>query len=105
MKIGYPCINTKIGCTPNSTFRLVNFSENNFKEKVNNNLDCLEKILEYNRKQELLFFRISSDLIPFASHKICGLNWQNILSKDSKKSGCILERIILEYQCILINLF
>jgi UV DNA damage endonuclease len=92
MKIGYPCINTKVGCTPNSTFRLVNFSESNFKEKVNNNLDCLEKILEYNKKQELLFFRISSDLIPFASHKICIIDWQKYFKQRFKEIGIYIKK-------------
>ncbi len=76
MKIGYPCINTEIGCTPNSTFRIANFSEENLIEKVENNLGCLESILHYNRKKELLFFRISSDLIPFAGHEICNFDWR-----------------------------
>jgi UV DNA damage endonuclease len=92
MKIGYPCINTEIGCTPNATFRLANFSEHKLKEKVNNNLNCLEKILEYNKKQGLLFFRISSDLIPFASHKICVFNWQKCFKQRFKEIGSYIKK-------------
>ncbi len=76
MRIGYPCINTEIGCTPNSTFRIANFSREKLIEKVENNLCCLESILHYNRKNELLFFRISSDLVPFAGHEICTFDWK-----------------------------
>lgn len=87
MKIGYPCINNSIGCTANSTFRLANYSEENMKEKISNNLSCLKRILEYNAKNNLLFFRISSDIVPFASHPVCKFNWQEHFSKEFKEIG------------------
>lgn len=91
MRIGYPCINRSIGCTANSTFRLANYSEENLIEKVNNNLDCLEKILIFNAKNNLLFFRISSDLVPFASHPVCTFNWQDYFSKRFKEIGRFIK--------------
>ena len=95
MKIGYPCINRSIGCTANSTFRLANYSESNLIEKVTNNLDCLGKIIRYNLDNNLLFFRISSDLIPFASHPICTFNWQEYFKERFQEIGdFILENDI-----------
>ena len=87
MKLGYPCINRSIGCTANSTFRLANYSKENMIEKVSNNLNCLEKILEYNVKHDLMFFRISSDVIPFASHPICKFDWKKYFKTEFKKLG------------------
>ncbi|MEM4166047.1 MAG: UV DNA damage repair endonuclease UvsE [Candidatus Bilamarchaeaceae archaeon] len=91
MKIGYPCINTSIGCTANSTFRLKNYSEENMVEKINNNLNCLEKILNYNIEKGFLFFRISSDLVPFASHPICTFNWRGYFKKRFREIGKFIK--------------
>jgi len=76
MKIGYPCINLALDRKGNRTFRLKSYSEQRLKETLETNLECLEKILTYNKDNNILFFRITSDLVPFASHPICKYNWQ-----------------------------
>jgi UV DNA damage endonuclease len=70
MRIGYPCINRTLDCSASSTFRLKSYSEARLKTSIKNNIDCLKKILEFNLEHKLFFFRISSDLVPFASHPI-----------------------------------
>ena len=92
MKIGYPCINKSIGCTPNKTFRLASYSEDLLKEKIKNNLQCLKKTLEFNSKNNLLFFRIGSPLIPFASHPVCKFNWKKYFKKDFKEIGEYIKK-------------
>ena len=49
MRIGYPCINTTIGCKSNRTFRLKSYSEERLIETVENNLNCLLQILRFNK--------------------------------------------------------
>lgn len=87
MKIGYACINNSVGCSTNRTFRLASYSEELLKEKIRSNLDCLKKILKYNVQNGIFFFRISSDIIPFASHEICKFNWQKEFKQDFKEMG------------------
>jgi UV DNA damage endonuclease len=91
MKIGYPCINTSVGCTANRTFRLKSYSEDLLIEKVTENLRCLKKILKYNFDNGFLFFRIGSGLVPFASHPVCKFNWQNHFKKDFQEIGQFIK--------------
>ena len=91
MKLGYPCINTTIGCTSSRTFRLKSYSEKRLVETIESNLSCLAKILSFNIKHNLLFFRITSDLIPFASHSICKFNWQRHFEEQFQEIGDLVN--------------
>jgi UV DNA damage endonuclease len=82
MKIGYPCINKSIGKITISTFRLSSYSEEKLIKAVSYNLEVLKEILNYNIQHNLLFFRISSEIIPFASHPVCKFDWENYFKKD-----------------------
>ena len=92
MKIGYPCINNSVAHTSPSTFRLVSYSENRLIQTVRDNLIHLNQILKYNVKNNLLFFRISSDLIPFASHPICKFSWYKFFQSEFKQIGDYIKK-------------
>ena len=91
MKIGYPCINRSIRCKSNKTFRLKSYTNKRLIETIRNNLDCLSKILEFNIKNGIFFFRITSKIVPYASHPICKLNWQKNFRKEFKKIGSYIK--------------
>ena len=82
MKVGYPALNWTIGCHGAKTFRLKSYSSEKFIETTRNNLNCLLTILKFNVENNLLFFRITSGLIPFASHPILNCDWKEYF-KDS----------------------
>jgi UV DNA damage endonuclease len=85
--VGYPCINKSIEHHSRSTFRLASYSESRLIQTVRDNLTHLDKILKYNVENQSLFFRISSDLVPFASHPICKLNWVNHFKLEFRQLG------------------
>ena len=67
MSIGYACSN--IG-TPNTNIRSFmqrNATPEKQTEVTEHNLAALDKMIDYNRKNNIKLFRISSDLIPFGS--------------------------------------
>jgi UV DNA damage endonuclease len=91
MKIGYPCINWNIDCTSGSTFRLKSYSEERLIKTVKNNLDCLLSMLKFNKDNNILFFRITSELIPFASHPVCTFNWREYFNPRFKEIGDFIK--------------
>lgn len=87
MRIGYPCINRSIGCSANRTFRLASYSGERLLATVKANIACLLRILEWNIRHDILFFRITSDLVPFASHPVCTARWQEHVSDELARIG------------------
>lgn len=91
VKIGYPCINYTVPCRGNRTFRLASYSKDRFIATVHGNLACLRSIIDYNTKNGILFFRITSDIIPFASHPICTFDWRHYFREELYTLGDIIR--------------
>ncbi len=92
MRIGYPCLNRTLGCKAGKTFRLKSYSDSRLIESVENNLDCLLKMLRFNVKNNIFFFRISSVLVPFASHPVCKFNWQEHFKSTFIEIGKFIKK-------------
>jgi len=87
LRIGYPCVNRSIGCTAGSKFRIANYSEERLRSAVAGNLRCLSRMLEFNAANGLLFFRVGSGIVPFASHPICRLRWSDEFAMEFAEAG------------------
>jgi UV DNA damage endonuclease len=87
MRIGYPCINRSIGCSSGRTFRLASYSDERLIATVRENLRCLDAILRFNLASDLLFFRITSGLVPFGSHPISTAPWEETFAEEFAALG------------------
>ncbi len=93
MKIGYPCINLGLPCRPSRTFRLASLSEERLYATVRGNLDCLEEIIRWNGRHGLLFLRITSDLVPLASHPQNQFPWPKEFASRLASIGRLLRNL------------
>ena len=72
IRLGYVAITNALNITSSSTITYTNFIKkqdyNILYEIINNNLKALEEILKYNIKNKIHFYRLTSKLIPLATH-------------------------------------
>jgi len=81
-----------MGCTSSRTFRLASYSEKRLAETVGRNLDCLNTVLQWNVEHGIGFFRITSDLVPFASHPVCRYDWAGRFRDRFHRLGRLVRR-------------
>ena len=75
-----------------STFRFSLYSEERLIQSINYNLATLIEILKFNIDNNFMFFRISSDIIPFASHPICKFDWKEYFKSDLIQIGQLIKK-------------
>lgn len=74
--LGYACTNVTLSCTTGRTLRLANLTEIRAAEVIAENLATLMDVLRWNLAQGIHFFRVSSAVIPLASHEAFTLEWR-----------------------------
>lgn len=92
MSIGYACLN--IG-TPHTNIRGLmqkNATQEKLTEVTVHNLTALERMIDYNRKNGIKLFRISSDLIPFSSSPVNTLAWPEIHKESFDRLGAKIRK-------------
>ncbi len=75
MAIGYACVTIGVPGASISGCTLKSATQENIRALIQKNLSALEKMLDYNIRNGILLFRISSDLIPFGSHPVNTIEW------------------------------
>ncbi len=76
MRIGYACLAIAVPGTGIRSCTLKNTDETRLTALIEQNLRSLENMIDYNIKNGIKLFRISSDLIPFGSSVAASLAWE-----------------------------
>ena len=84
--IGYACLTVAVPGTTIKNCMQKSATPEHLMTLIGHNLHALEKIIDYNIKNQIVLFRISSDLIPFGSSLAYDLPWETAF-------GEILSRI------------
>lgn len=74
MRLGYACVNTQLPSSAR-TVRLANATPERLLELAEANLIALETILRWNHAHGIQVFRLTSNLIPLASHPVNTVAW------------------------------
>ena len=87
MSIGYACLTIGVPDANLKSCTAKSLTEEKLLEIISYNLKSLKNIIEYNIKNNIKLFRISSDLIPFGSSHLNQLSWWNIFSQEFGEIG------------------
>lgn len=74
IRLGYVALSKSMDLTSSHTITYTNFEKENMPynklyDVINDNLDALTEILNYNIKNNIHFYRLTSKLVPLATHK------------------------------------
>ena len=92
LRLGYACVNTQLA-SAGRTVRLANATPDRLRELISGNLDALETILRWNGAHGIEVFRVTSDLIPFASHPVNDLAWWDEFGSRLVEVGALGRRL------------
>lgn len=92
MSIGYACLTQGVADTGFKSCIIKNASDEKLLELIEYNLDSLDRIIDYNISNNILLFRISSDIIPFGSNSVNTLKWENIFRQKLLRIGYKIQQ-------------
>ncbi|MDD2190431.1 MAG: UV DNA damage repair endonuclease UvsE [Eubacteriales bacterium] len=87
MSIGYACLTVGVSGTKIRNCLIKNATPEILSTLIQSNLEALDNILDYNIKNGIKLFRISSDIIPFGSHPVNTLKWWETFNDQLKGIG------------------
>lgn len=91
MKIGYACMTIGLDTSLKSCI-LKNATPDVLSDIIANNLTHLKNSILYNIENNIKLFRISSDIIPFASHPVNTLDWKTIYKDELFSIGTLIKK-------------
>lgn len=76
-RLGFVASVLSEGISTSRTCRLQNATPLRLRELTQENLDALGRVITFLERNRILLYRITSNLVPFASHRVNRLRWWN----------------------------
>lgn len=92
MSIGYACLALAVPGSDLKTCTLKNANEIKLLDLIRHNLDSLDRMIDYNSKNDIKLYRVSSDIIPFGSSVASDLPWQQSFANKLSAIGDKIKR-------------
>lgn len=98
VRLGYVALSKAMeNVTTSHTITYTNYLNNNYSvdkliDITNNNLEALEKIITYNIKNNVHFYRLTSKLVPLATHDKVEYDYITSLKDKYKKIGELINK-------------
>lgn len=92
MAIGFACVAVGVPNTSMSRCLLRTATEDNLRRVIDHNLTALENLVAYAISENIGLMRISSDLIPLATHDKMHLNWQDEEKERLQAIGSMIKQ-------------
>lgn len=92
MKIGYACTLANPIYGRMKTCRMKDVNDERLQELIAQNLGVLKQMINYNVRNKIRLFRISSDLIPFGSSEVNRIKWWELFREQFKEIGEIAKK-------------
>jgi UV DNA damage endonuclease len=73
--------------TTSRTCRLRNATRIRLRELIRDNLEALHRVVDFLERERILLYRVTSNLIPFASHPINRLRWWEAFAAEFDAVG------------------
>ena len=97
IRLGYVALSKALDITASKTITYTNYEKEKDLNKIDNlikeNLNNLEKIIDYNISNNIHFYRLTSKLIPLATKKDVEFDYINKYKDCYKKIGDKIKKI------------
>ena len=89
---GFACKTVGVPGTAQHSIKLANADHERLQMVSRSTLNALKAMLAYCHKQDIRVLRISSDIIPFASHPEIDFDWFDLLKSEIKELGAYIKK-------------
>lgn len=98
IRLGYVAISVCLPCTTSSTITYTNYvssgkDDNLIDKTLKSNLDALSTLIDYNIANNIHFYRLTSKLVPLATHKEVNFNYVDTYKSLFEQIGVKIKEV------------